>query len=118
MLKTPYVLQRNPLLKGFKTLIDLHTQGWAPNASAGLLYAPTSKLQFGVSYKTRTSIHTHGALDGNAAAQLATLGAPLRPDFHYYAALDNVLPQMAIGGFSWQMPPRLRPAIHTHCTTG
>ncbi len=112
-LKTPYVFQSNPLLKGFKTLIDLHTQGWAPNASAGLLYAPTSKLQFGVSYKARTSIHTHGDLDGNAAAQLATLGAPLRPDFHYDAQVDNVLPQMVSGGFSWQMAPRVRLAMQT-----
>jgi long-chain fatty acid transport protein len=101
------------VLKGFKTLIDLHTQGVAPAGSVGLLYAPTSKLQFGLSYKTRTVIHTHGDLDGNAAAQLATLGAPFKPDFHYDAQVDNVLPQMVSGGFSLRVRPRVRLAAQT-----
>ncbi len=72
-LQTPYVFQSQPVLQGFKTLIDLHTI--APDGSIGLLFTPTSTFKIGLSYKTRTVIHSHGDLSGHAYAGHAPAGA-------------------------------------------
>jgi len=112
-LQTPYVFQTQPVLKGLKTLVDLHTQGVGVNGSFGVSWRPNSKLQFGVAYETRTVIHSHGDISGNASAQLQTLGLPVRPDFHYDAQVDNVFPQMVRAGFAWQLHPRIRVATQT-----
>jgi long-chain fatty acid transport protein len=112
-LQTPFVFQTQPVLAGFKTLVDLHTTGIGWNESAGVTWSPTRKFQFGAAYKTRTLIHSHGDLSGNAGAQLATIGAPFRPDFHYNAQVDNVLPQTVIAGASWQFRKRMRLALQT-----
>jgi len=74
-LQTPYVFQSQPVLQGFKTLIDLHTTGVAPDGSVGLLFTPTSTFKIGLSYKTRTVIHSHGDLSGHAYAGHAPAGA-------------------------------------------
>jgi long-subunit fatty acid transport protein len=110
-LQTAYVFQSQPVLKGFKTLIDLHTQGVGWNESVGVNWRMNSKLQFGAAYKTRTLIHSHGDLDGNAGAQLTALGAPISPTFHYDAQVDNVMPQSVIAGVSWQIKPRVRVVV-------
>lgn len=112
-LVTPYVFQAQPVLKGLKTLVDLHTQGVGMNGSFGLSSRLNSKVQIGLAYKTRTVIHSHGDITGNVGAQLATLGLSLRPDFHYDAQVDNVLPQVVSGGLRWQVHPRLGLALQT-----
>jgi long-chain fatty acid transport protein len=112
-LQTPYVFQTQPVLKGLKTLVDLHTQGVGVNGSFGVSWRPISKLQFGMTYETRTVVHSHGDISGNASAQLQTLGLPVRSDFHYDAQVDNVFPQMVRAGLAWQFHPRFRVATQT-----
>ena len=104
----PYIFQQQPTLAGAKTLLDLHTVGTGFNGSFGALITPSSKLMIGLSYKTSTSIHTHGDASGNAGAQFATLGLNARPDFHYDAEVDTKFPQAFSGGISWQLVPRMR----------
>lgn len=113
-LNAPYIFQSQPVLKGFKTLLDLHTDGFGWNATVGVLARPHERLQVGITYTTRTVIHGHGDASGNAAAQLISLGPPFsgaRPDFHYDAEVRTVFPQIVSGGLSWKVHPRLRLAL-------
>ena len=108
-LQTPYIFQSRPVLRGFKTLLDLDTSGWGVNGSAGVLYRPTDTVSLGLSYQSRTVIKTYGDASGNAKAQLDALGpgyAGVRRDFHYSAEVDNTLPQMVSGGIAWKFRPR------------
>ena len=108
-LQTPYIFQSQPVLRGFKTLLDLDTSGWGVNGSAGVLYRPTDTVSLGLSYQSRTVIKTYGDASGNAKAQLDALGpgyAGVRRDFHYSAEVDNTLPQMVSGGIAWKFRPR------------
>lgn len=107
-LQAPYIFQEQPTLAGAKTLLDLHTSGIGWNGSFGALITASSKLQIGLSYKTSTSVRSHGNASGNAAQQFVTLGAPFRPDFHYTAEVDNRFPQAFSGGIAWQVHPRAR----------
>ena len=108
-LRVPYVFQTQPALKGVKTLLDLETSGFGVNGQVGLLYRPMTNLQFGLAYRSRTGVHSHGDADGNAGVQLANLGlGGARPDFHYDAEVDTDFPQMVSGGISWQVRPRWR----------
>src|SRR5204862_8129661 len=88
--------QRQPQLRGLKTLLDLETRGFGANATAGLLYRPHRSVQLGLSYTSPTHVHTEGEATGNVGAQLATLGLALRPDFRYDAEVDT--------HFRWSQP--------------
>ncbi|MGH7411771.1 MAG: OmpP1/FadL family transporter [Candidatus Methylomirabilis sp.] len=113
-LEAPYIFQSQPTLKGFKTLVNLGTEGFGWNGTVGLLARPHKRLQVGVTYTSRTVIHSEGDISGNASAQLISLGPPFsgaRPDFHYDAEVRTVFPQMVSGGVSWQAHPRLRLAL-------
>lgn len=101
-LETPYVFQSNPALAGLKTLLDLHTTGVGWNTSVGLIASPTDRLQFNVAWKSRTTINSTGDANGNIGVQLAALGlGAARPDFHYSALVQNVLPQSVLAGMNW-----------------
>jgi long-subunit fatty acid transport protein len=107
-LQTPYIFQSQPVLRGFKTLLDLSTSGWGENASAGILYRPADTVAIGFSYQSPTTIRTHGDASGNAAAQLDALGpafAGVKRDFHYSAEVDNTFPQIVSGGVAWKFHP-------------
>jgi len=113
-LEAPYIFQSQPTLKGFKTLLDLGTDGFGVNGTVGLLARPLRTVQVGITYTSRTVIHSHGDASGNAAAQLISLGPPFsgaRPDFDYDADVRTVFPQMVSGGLSWQVHPRFRLAL-------
>lgn len=110
-LKTPYVFQNTPAIPGFKTLLDLETGGYGWDAQVGMLFKATDSLQFGLTYKTRSSITSDGDANGNAFQQLTDLGAPFdtwRPDFHYDAETTYAFPQMISAGASWQPHDRWR----------
>lgn len=110
-LVAPYTFQSHPVLSGFKTLLDLQTEGWGVNGTAGIIYRPHEKVRIGLSYRTPTSLHTTGHAEGNAGVQLENLSGPFagaRPDFRYDARVDTGLPQSFSGGVSWQMHPRTR----------
>ena len=108
-LQAPYIFQQEPTLAGAKVLLDLHTAGYGWNGSFGALYTPSSKLSFGVSYKTKTTVHSHGDASGNARQQFDALGATtFQGDFHYDAEVVTKFPQALSGGVSWQAHKRVR----------
>lgn len=102
-LKAPYVFQNTPLA-GAKTLLDLNTDGFGVNAQFGAIYRPNEHWQFGVSYRTETSVRSRGDANGDVGAQLALPSVP----FHYDAQVNNHFPQMATAGAAWQFHPRWR----------
>ncbi len=106
-LETPYVFQNNAL-SGLKTLLNLHTNGAGYNGTVGALFSATKTLEFGLAYKTRTTVHTTGTAGGNASAQFAALGLPFQPAFHYVAAVDNIFPQSVSANVAWQARRRIR----------
>jgi len=108
VLQAPYILQTQPVLRGFKTLLDLSTSGWGVNGAAGILYRPTDTVSLGLSYQSPTSIKTYGQATGHSNAQLDALGpafAGVGRDFHYNAEVDNTFPQMVSGGVAWKFLP-------------
>ena len=108
LLQMPFIFQSQPVLRGFKTLLDLETSGWGASGSAGISYRPTDTVSLGLSYQGQTTITTHGSASGNASAQLNALGpgfAGVRRDFHYDAEVDNTLPSIVSGGASWKFHP-------------
>lgn len=108
-LHAPYIFQTYPGLQGFKTLLDLKTEGFGVNGNFGLLYRPCEKISLGLSYQTSTHINSDGDASGNAGVQLDNIFGPgVQPDFHYDAEVDNVLPQMVSAGLSWQVTDRVR----------
>ncbi len=107
--RAPYIFQSTPGLAGFKTLLDLDTDGWAWNGEVGLIYRVCDDLQLGLRYRTSTSLQSEGEARGNAGAQLASLGmGGLRSDFRYDGTAEISLPDLFSVGFSWQALPRLR----------
>ncbi len=110
-LEAPYIFQRQPVLRGFKTLLDLHADGVGVGANFGTQFRPTSKLTFGLSYRVPTVIHSEGGATGNASAQLQALGggfALVDPNFHYDTAVHTEIPQAVAAAFEWQALPQLR----------
>ena len=105
----PTIFQNQPVLKGLKTLLTLKTSGIGWNGTAGVIYTPIRKLQFGLAYKSPTYLHTTGTADGNLSALLAALGltGSFRPDFHYTAGQDNALPQTLSAGAAWNATRRV-----------
>lgn len=108
-LHAPYIFQTYPALQGFKTLLDLKSDGWGVNGTVGLLYRPCEKISLGLSYQTSTHVNSEGDANGNAGIQLANMGlGGAQPDFHYDAEVDNVFPQMVSAGLNWQITDHLR----------
>ncbi|MGE3309324.1 MAG: OmpP1/FadL family transporter [Limisphaerales bacterium] len=110
-LEAPYVFQSHPVLRGFKTLLDLETEGWGVDGTFGVVYRPCPGVSLGLSYRTPTAFETSGDAEGNAGAQLTSLGgafAGVRPDFHYDARVSTSLPQSVVAGLSWQARDWLR----------
>jgi long-subunit fatty acid transport protein len=108
-LNAPYTFQRQPALRGAKTLLDLETDGFGLNGSFGILFKPVENLRFGLTYTSPSEIHSRGDASGNASAQFQSLGgafASLRPDFHYDAEVINKLPQVVTGGVAWKPQER------------
>jgi long-subunit fatty acid transport protein len=110
-LYAPYIFQSQPVLAGFKTLLDLNTDGIAPCFDFGAQIHPTSKITLGASYRPRVVIHSDGTASGNASAQLKALGPPfslVNPNFTYDAEVRTKLPQIASVGVEFQALDRLR----------
>ena len=61
-------------------------------------------MQFNVAWKSSTTINSTGNANGNIGVQLAALGlGGARPDFHYSAMVQNVLPQSVLAGMNWRV---------------
>lgn len=110
-LSAPYIFQSQPVLAGFKTLLDLDTDGIAPCFDFGAQVRPSSKVAIGASYRPRVVVHTDGSASGNASAQLQALGggfASVTPIFLYDAEVRTELPQVASIAAEWQALNYLR----------
>lgn len=108
-LDAPFIFQQQAVLAGAKTLLDLHTSGTGWNGTFGALYTPNHNLTVGLSYKTKTTVHSSGDASGDVGAQFATLGVTGVPtDFHYDAGVITKFPQALSGGVSWQALRRAR----------
>lgn len=110
-LETAYVFQSHPVLRGFKTLVDLDTDGLGVDGELGALVEVNARLRFALTYKTPARVTARGDLSGNAAAELAALGGPfagVRPDFAYDAEVDTTFPQQVAAGVAWEAAPGWR----------
>lgn len=106
-LKTPYIFQSQPVLRGVKTLLDLDTDGYGWNVEAGMTWRPVEAFSMGLSYRSQSKIVTDGRASGNAGVQLTNLGlGAARHDFDYDAEVTNVFPQQVSLGFA------VRPTSH------
>jgi long-chain fatty acid transport protein len=113
-LDAPYIFQNlSPAsdfkYDGAKTLLDLQTSGLGWNVMAGLLFQATSNLNFGLSYKSASTINTTGSATGDPYAQFGVQPGPLA--FHYNAAVKNKFPQEISAGASWKFYPKWRAAV-------
>jgi len=113
-LEAPYIFQQQPVLKGLKTLLDLHTTGYGWNGSVGALIRPTRSVEVGLAWKSSTTIISNGAASGDANAQFAALGlAGVPSTFNYSAQVRNVLPQSVLANVAWRVNQRWLLAFQT-----
>lgn len=111
-LVSPYTFQSHPSLAGFKTLLDLETEGVGVNADFGLAWRPTDSLTVGLSYRTPTRIQTDGVAEGDLDAQFRSLGLNGVPSgFRYAADVENTLPDSITAGISWKATEKTRFAL-------
>ena len=102
-LRTNYVFQSQPALRGIKTGLDLDTSGLGYNFQAGFRWRPVPSVSLNVAYTSRSQVQSHGLATGDAGAQLRNLGlgaAP--PDFAYEARVTNDFPEVVNAGVAWQ----------------
>lgn len=108
-LVAPYTFQSHPVLTGFKTLLDLETEGWGVNGTIGVVWQPCEKIHIGLSYRTATDLETDGDANGNAGVQLQNIGAgAFQTDFHYDAEVSTKLPQTVSLGVAYDVSDRWR----------
>lgn len=106
-LRAPYIFQAQPTLRGAKTLLDMHTDGFGWNAQGGLRWRPVSDVALSLSYTSESTIRTHGTATGNAGVQFKNLGlGAARPDFRYDAEVTNIFPQQLSAGVEWKAARR------------
>lgn len=111
-LDVPFIFQTQPALAGWKTLLDLETDGYGWYASLGMLYRHSENLSFGIGYISKADLHSRGRARGDVSSQLHSLGLDTVPSrFRYDAEVDTALPQMVSAGLSWQWHDRLRLAL-------
>lgn len=113
-LRAPYAFQNlEPAsaagVNGGKTLLDLETSGYGWNAQIGLLYAPLTNLQFGLTYKSKAEVSSNGDASGDPYAQFGVAPGPLA--FHYDANVRNTFPHEIAAGLAWQAHPKWRIAL-------
>ena len=101
-LHAPYIFQQQPVLQGLKTLLDLHTRGYGWNGSVGALNRPTPAVEFGLAWKSSTTVVSHGTASGDVYAQFAALGltaslppSPMRRRCE--TSFRNLSSQMSLG---------------------
>jgi long-subunit fatty acid transport protein len=100
-LDAPYIFQEQPVLAGLKTLLDLHTTGYGANVSVGGLARVNSRLSFGLSWKSGTSITSTGNATGNLSALFAALSVGAPSTFQYNAEVSNHLPSLTMLNLVW-----------------
>ncbi|MEQ1841834.1 MAG: outer membrane protein transport protein, partial [Verrucomicrobiales bacterium] len=109
----PYTFQSHPSLAGFKTLLDLETEGYGVNADVGIAWRPDESLTLALSYRTPTSIETHGTATGDLREQFDNLGLAAPSTFRYDAEVANEFPDILSAGLSWQATEKTRLSFQT-----
>ena len=109
-LESPYIFQNHPVLAGFKTLLDMKTDGVGFNGDLGLHWKATDTVDVALTYRSPTTFSTSGHADGDITKQLHDLGLAVPGHYHYDADIDTALPQKAAAGASWKITPQLRVA--------
>lgn len=107
-LVSPYTFQSHPSLAGFKTLLNLETEGYGANADVGLAWRPDESLTLAVSYRTPTPIETQGSASGDLREQFDNLGLAAPSTFRYDAEVANEFPDILSAGLSWQATEKTR----------
>lgn len=109
-LESPYIFQSQApsILPGFKTLLDLETEGWGWAGQIGINVAAADNLDFGFSYRPESRIEGSGRASGDATAQLNQLGVTgFRTDFSYRTEIKTRIPAMLSAGFEWRAADNL-----------
>ena len=112
-LDAPYIFQSHPVLAGLKTLLDLHTTGYGWNSSYGVQAQPSKRLSLAASFRTPTSITSHGNATGNMGQTFQTLGLAAQPTFGYKAQVSITLPPSALLSVGWQASRAVRLSFQT-----
>jgi long-subunit fatty acid transport protein len=107
-LQAPYIFQSQAPLIGLKTLLDVHATGIGFSGSLGAIVRPHRRVVGGVSWRSATSLTTHGEASGDAWAQFAALGVAADATFEYDAAVRNSFPSMLAAGAAVDVTPRWR----------
>lgn len=110
-LDAPYIFQSQPVLKGLKTLLDLHTTGIGWNGAWGVRAKIRNRVELGAAYRTSTSITSTGHATGNLDALFNALGVTSSPLFAYRAKVQVTLPQSALLSASWLVNSRTRLSV-------
>jgi len=105
---SPYIFQSQPVVAGLKTLLDLHSNGYGANGSFGIIAKPNKKLDLGLSYRTSTSITSHGTATGNLSAEFQSLSISAPSSFTYNSQVHVELPPSVIFSTGWQAAHAVR----------
>ena len=104
-LRTNYVFQSQPVLRGVKTGLDLDTDGFGYNFQAGFRWRPIPSVSLNIAYTSRSQVRSYGSASGNAGVQLRNLGlGAAQPNFAYDAEVTNDFPQTVNAGVAWELP--------------
>lgn len=110
-LQAPYIFQDHPALRGLKTLLDLRTSGWAPDACFGGLFHATESLHAAAVYKTSLSFKSRGHASGDIGAQFAAIGVEAPSEWRYDAEVHTAAPHIATLGLAWEPLERISLAV-------
>ncbi len=109
-LSTAYIFQSQKTLRGFKTQLDLDTEGYAAVGQIGFTLKPLPSLRISAAYTTPSEFHTEGDARANLSAQLKSLGggfAAVEPELNADAKVVTKLPQKIEAGIAWQPTEKL-----------
>ena len=110
-LDAPYIFQTQPVLKGLKTILNLHTAGIGIGSSYGVRAKIRNRVELDAAYRTRTSITSTGSAAGNLSALFAALDVTSDPAFSYRAKVKVVMPQSALVSATWLVNARTRLSV-------
>ena len=109
-LNTAYIFQSQKTLTGFKTRLDLDTDGYAASGQFAITLKPASSFKISAAYTLPSEIHSKGTARADLSAQLKSLGggyAAVDPHLDADAEVLTKLPQKFTTGIAWQVTPQL-----------
>lgn len=110
-LESPYIFQQQPTLAGLKTLLDLQTDGYAPDGCLGVLIDAAEGLRIGAVYRSKLDFTSRGQASGDVRAQFDALGIDAASTFAYDAEVNTRAPQAVTLGAAWTPAERFSLAL-------